>query len=258
MTAKEYIKAIDIRHSRRAYKSKHLSPEIKEVIKEMLEAVNELSDAHFTFVDDATPAFRIFKGRFSMIVVTGPDSQKAREDAGFYGESIVLQCAYHGLGTCWVGGTYNENKVYDMVDIPKKMRLYCVIVIGDAKDRYTTLERTMYNTMHKTNKPYQDMFEACDEKLPEEYAFAMTLVEKAPSSVNGRPVKFRYENGVLSVRVDEPYSDKSLDCGIAKLHFLLGVREKGLNGHWNEKNEFVQNKSNILKFENKNSSHEEE
>lgn len=257
MTNSEYIKAIEIRRSRRAYKSKPLSDDVKSVIKEMAEAVNELSEAKFTFVDNASPAFRLFRGRFSMLVVTGPDSQKAREDAGYYGESIVLQCVYHGLGTCWVSDTYNENKVYEMVDIPKRTRLYGVIVIGNAKDSLSAIERTMYNTTHKNPKTYQDMFEACDAKLPEAYAYGMSLVEKAPSAVNRRPVKFRYENGVLSARVEEPYSDKSIDCGIAKLHFLLGVRAKEVNGQWNAKNEFEETKASILKFENNNPDKEE-
>ncbi|MBR6391985.1 MAG: nitroreductase family protein [Eubacterium sp.] len=257
MTNEEYIKAIDMRRSRRAYTSKPLSEDIKNVIKEMVDAVNQISEADFTFVDDATPAFKLFTGKFSMIVISGNDTQKGREDAGFYGESIVLQCVYHGLATCWVGGTYNENKAYEMLKLPKGKRIYCVITVGYEKDRLSVVERTMYNAMHKKNKSYQDMFEACDEKLPDAYAYAMSLVEKAPSDVNSRPVKFRYENGVLSAHVEEPYSDKSIDCGIAKLHFLLGARAKEINGHWNAKNEFEEIKASILKFENKSSDKEE-
>ena len=258
MTNSEYVKAVGLRHSRRAYKNKPLSEDVKSIIREMAEAVNELSEAKFTFIDDATPAFRLFTGKFSMLVVTGPDSQKGREDAGYYGESIVLQCVYHGLSTCWVGGTYNENKVYEMLDIPKDKRLYCVITIGNTKERYTAIESTVFRTTHKKSKSYQDMFEYSDKKLPEEYANGMKLVEEAPSSVNRRPVKFRYENGVLSVHVDEPYSDKSIELGIVKLHFLLGVREKGLNGKWSYANTFEETKAEILKFENKNASHREE
>ena len=258
MTNAEYIKAIELRRSRRAYRSRPLGDDIKNVIKEMADAVNELSEAKFICVDDASKESKLVRGRFSMLVVTGPDSQKAREDAGYYGESIILQCAYHGLGTCWVGGTYNENVVYDMVDIPKDKRLFCIITIGYVKDRLSTIETTMYNTTHKKNKVYQDMFEACDEKLPEEYAYGMKLVEMAPSSVNRRPVKFRYENGELSCRVDEPYSDKSIDCGIAKLHFIIGVRAKGINGKWNYNNVFEPIKPQILKFESKNSAQKEE
>ena len=256
MTNEEYIKAIELRRSRRAYSSKPLNEDIKSVIKEMVEAVNTQPDLHFIFIDDGSSAFRIFSGKFSMIAVCGPDTQKAREDSGYYGESIVLQCAYHGLGTCWVSGTYNENKVYELADIPREERLYCVIVIGYPKNRFTAVERTMYGATHKKNKTYQDMFEYSDAKLPEEYAYGLKLVEAAPSEVNRRPVKFRYENGVFSAYVEDPYSDKSIDFGIAKLHFVLGCRAKGVYGHWSYENVFELDDSNIIKFEKTDSEEE--
>lgn len=252
MTNEQYIEAIEKRHSRRAYKQKPLGAEIKQVISQMVDAVNESAGLDFIFIDDATPFFKIFTGKFSMIVVAGPDTQKAREDCGYYGESIVLQCVYHGLGTCWVSGTYNENKVYETVNLASEKRIYAVITIGYAKDNYSLIEKTMYNATHKKSKTYQDMFEACDAKLPEEYAYGMKLVEKGPSAVNRRPVKFRYENGVLSGYVDEPYSDKSVDFGIAKLHFLIGVKSKGINGKWGFDNVFEQTQSQRIKFESKN------
>lgn len=252
MTNKEYIEAIKMRRSHRAYKSKPLSDEIKNVIKEMVDAVNENNDFEFIFVEDATPAFRLFTGKFSMIVVCGPDTQKAREDSGYYGESIILQCVYHGLGTCWVGGTYNENKVYEMLNLPLETRLYCVITIGYPKSGMTPIEKTMYAATHRKNKSYQDMFEYADEKLPEEYAYGMKMVEMAPSAVNRRPVKFRYENGVLSGYVEEPYSDKSIDFGIAKLHFVLGCREMGVFGKWSYENVFEVDNNKKIKIPERN------
>ncbi len=248
MTNDEYIKAIEMRRSRRAYGSKPLSEDIKNVIKEMVEAVNETATPDFIFVDDATPAFRLFTGKFSMIVVCGPDEQKAREECGYWGESIVLQCVYHGLATCWVGGTYNENKVYEMLDLPLGTRIYCVITIGYLKDKLSPIEKTMYSATHRKSKSYQDMIEYCDESLPEAYSYGLKLVEKAPSGVNRRPVKFRYEKGVFSGYVDEPYSDKSIDFGIAKLHFVLGCRAKGVYGSWSYENVFEEDNERIIKF----------
>lgn len=248
MTNAEYIEAVEKRHSRRAYRQKPLSQEIMQIIKAMVEAVNKDANLDFTFIEDATPFFKIFSGKFSMIVIAGPDTQKARESCGYYGESIVLQCVYHGLGTCWVSGTYNENKVYEALYLPSDKRIYAVITIGYAKDKYTLVEKTMYNATHKKNKSYQDMFEFCDAKLPETYAYGMKLVEMAPSAVNRRPVHFRYENGILSGYVDEPYSDKSVDFGIAKLHFLIGVRAKGINGKWSLDNAFEEYGGQRIKF----------
>lgn len=251
MTNEEYIKAIKMRRSRRAYKNIPLDSGIKNVIKEMIEAVNSKADLNMIFVDDATPAFKFFQGKFSMIVICGPDTQKAREDSGYYGESIILQCVYHGLGTCWVSGTYNESKTCDMIHLPKDKYIYAVIVIGYPRERDSVIEKTMYKATHKKNKSYQDMFEVCDQKLPEEYAYGMKLVELAPSAVNRRPVKFRYEKGVLSARVELPYSDQSLDFGIAKLHFVLGCRAKGVNGRWTYENTFEEIVAQRIKFEKK-------
>lgn len=250
MTNEQYIKAIEKRHSRRAYKNKPLDSDVLGIISQMVDAVNEEAGLDLILIEDATPYFQIFSGKFSMIVVAGKDSQKTREDCGYYGESIVLQCVYHGLSTCWVSGSYNENKVYEDLDLPSEKRIYAVIAIGYAKEKYTLIEKAMYKATHKKSKSYQDMFEYCDDKLPEAYAYGMQLVEKAPSAVNRRPVNFRYENGKLSGSVDEPYSDKSVDFGIAKLHFVIGAMAKGVYGKWGLDNVFEE--SQRIKFTKSN------
>lgn len=65
--------------------------------------------------------------------------------------------------------------------------------------------------------------------------FAMQMVEKAPSATNRRCVRFRYEEGKISASVDAPYSDKSLDFGIAQLHFQLGAAHQGCAGQVEQK-----------------------
>lgn len=246
MTNEEYIKAIDIRCSRRSFKNIALDDNSKNVITELVDYVNEKAGLHFAFIEDGRFAFNIQSGMMSMIAVCGDDNIPSREACGYYGETIVLQCAYHGLATCWVG-SYNENKVLERLDLPKGVRLYCVIAVGYAAKSKSLKEKMMYNATHKKSKPYQKMFEVCDEKLPEEYVFAMKQVEKAPSAVNRRPVKFRYEKGVMSGSVDEPYSDKSIDFGIAQLHFQLGAAAKGISGEW-KNGKFLTEDKTILKF----------
>lgn len=244
MTNEEYIKAIDMRSSRRTYRNTLPDNDTISIIKDMVDYVNGKAGLSFVFVDDASFAFNVFTGKFSAVAVCGPDKISAREDCGFYGETIVLQCAYHGLGTCWVSGSYNENKMLEHLNLPKGTRLYCVITIGLVKAGKSLKEKVMYNATHKTNRPYQKMIESCDDKLPEYAEYGMKLVEKAPSAVNRRPVKFRFENGVMSASVDEPYSDKSIDFGIAKLHFQLGASAKGVKGHW-ENGSFIIDENNI-------------
>ncbi len=256
MTNEEYLKAIDMRCSRRTYKSSALSPEVKQVVRDLIDYVNEKAGLSFFFMDDARFAFNLHSGMTSLIAVCGPDTVQAREKCGYWGEMIVLQCAYHGVGTCWVG-TFNENKVLERLDLSKGVRLYCVICLGNVSPSKSLKEKVMYNTTHKKCKPYQKMFDACDRKLPEDIVFAMRLVEKAPSSVNRRPVKFRYENGKISASVEDPYSDKSIDFGIAQLHFKLGMSARGVKGEWIN-GSFVIDNERIIKFPEKGQNQAEE
>ena len=235
MTNAEYIEAIGARCSRRTYSHTPPDPRVLEILQEMVDAVNRQSGLSFRLLADGTAPFTLFTGKFALVAVCGPDTEWARIQSGYFGESIVLQCVYHGLGTCWVTGTYNENKLYQMLDLPRDLRLYGVITIGNVKPGKSMKEKMMYNATHKTNKPYQKMMEACDRALPEPYVFAMQMVEKAPSATNRRCVRFRYEEGKISASVDAPYSDKSLDFGIAQLHFQLGAAHKGVQGKWNKK-----------------------
>lgn len=252
MTNEEYIKAIEMRRSRRTYSPHPLDRATLNVIQSLVDAVNQNAGLHFRLVEDGKAPFTIFTGSFSYIAVCAQDTEKARIQCGYYGESIVLQCVYHGLGTCWVTGTYDENKVYDALDIPKDEMLYGVIVIGRVKPKLSTKEKIMYNATHKNSKTYQNMFEVCDAKLPPYYEYAMQLVEKAPSATNRRPVHFKYENGVISGSVDTPYSDKSIDFGIAQLHFQLGAAAKGLKGEWDYTGRFCTMDDKVIKFPENN------
>ena len=87
--------------------------------------------------------------------------------------------------------------------------------------------------------------------------FVRRLVEKERSSVNRRRVKFRYENGGFTASVSEPYSDKSIDFGIAQLHFQLGMSAKGIKGEW-KNGEFIEDTQRILKFPKRETETEEE
>ena len=234
MTNEEYLKAIEMRVSRRAFAPRQMDGDTLSVLSQLTEAANKSGEVRFRFIEDATGVSRLLSGRYSAIALCGDDNEKTRIKIGYWGETIVLQCVYHGLGTCWITGTYDENKVLAKLQLPKDERLYGIIVVGLVKEKQSHKEKMIYNINHKQNKPYQKMFAVCDRKLPPYYEKAMKLVERAPSDTNRRDIHFRYENGVISAYVDEPYSDKSIEFGIAQLHFNLGAASMGVKGEWDK------------------------
>ena len=248
MTNEEYVKAIEMRQSRRTYSSRPLDDATLQVIRDLVDIVNKNSGLDMRFIEDATPAFTFFTGKFCMIALCGDDSEKTRIKLGYFAQMIALECVYHGLGTCYVSGTYNENKVLEVLKLPKETRLYAGLVIGNVKPKLSTKEKFVHKITHKTNKTYQNMFETCDRKLPPYYVKAMQLVEMAPSGTNARPVHFKYEDGVMSAYVDEPYSEKSIDFGIAQLHFKIGAESMGVKGEWDINGKFCPKSTKVIKL----------
>jgi hypothetical protein len=58
----------------------------------------------------------------------------------------------------------------------------------------------------------------------------------APSARNRQPWRFRIKENEIVIRTDKDVAHEAisrrLDCGIAMLHFELGVRAAGLSGEW--------------------------
>ena len=59
MTNDEYIKAIEMRCSRRTYRSVGLDDSTKAVIKNLVDIVNKNAGLDFRFVDDGSSAFTL-------------------------------------------------------------------------------------------------------------------------------------------------------------------------------------------------------
>jgi nitroreductase len=54
-------------------------------------------------------------------------------DNGIAGEHLVLQAAELGIGTCWVGW-FNEKKVKELLAVPKKLKVLCLIAMGYPRE----------------------------------------------------------------------------------------------------------------------------
>jgi hypothetical protein len=63
----------------------------------------------------------------------------------------------------------------------------------------------------------------------------LRAVQVAPSAVNRQPWRFRLDGETVIVACDAPdggHISRRVDCGIAMLHFELGIRQSGRDGTW--------------------------
>lgn len=220
--------AIINRKSRRCYLGEPLAEDDRLRIEKLIAEANRESGLNFSYIEDASLAFAnadktygLFSGVVSIIALKGPKAdENLLEKAGYYGEKIVLHATDMGLGSCWVGGSFDRDKV----EIGHDEKLPAVITIGYVEEELTVHERDMKKRVgldHKTG-PEMLVADLAWEDLPDWLREGMTAVSLAPSARNTQKAEFSYEDGRLTASIANDYRMDMVDLGIAKLHFEIG------------------------------------
>lgn len=222
------LEAIDLRRSRRTYLNTPIASDSINKLKAFIEQYNKQSGLSIQFIEDGSKAFQglnitygMFSGVRSFIAIVGKISDElAKEKAGYYGELLVLKATQFGLGTCWVGGTYNRKQC--PCTVKKDEALLIIIPVGNVSEKNSLKENTIYKLVHRHTKALEELYSS-DEHVPEWFTQGMKAVQKAPSAVNKQPVHFRYEAGTVTAAVNNMDNSLPIDLGIAKAHFELGA-----------------------------------
>ena len=134
MTIQEAMQA---RHSVRSYKEKKIPEELVTRLNAEIEACNREGGLHIQLVTDEPHAFDgwmahygKFTGVRNYIALIGPESARLEEQAGYYGERLVLLAQTLGLNTCWVAMTFSKGAARQRCTIARGEKLACVIALG--------------------------------------------------------------------------------------------------------------------------------
>lgn len=228
-------RAIENRISRRKFEKEPVTNSEKKTIIALINELNEASGLAMAFLEDGSNAFQklrksygLFTNVRSVILMKGNKELKdLKERIGYYGEELVLAITDLGLGTCWVGGTFDKDEL--IVDDSEE--LVCVVLVGKVAAPSLT-EKMMRSATHRKVKSMADRI-ISDQPLPQWVQNGMKAVLLAPSAKNTQKAMFKYENNILSVQIADDYSLDLIDLGIAKKHFEIeagGTFEFGNGG----------------------------
>jgi nitroreductase len=215
--------AIDERRSRRLYLTKPIDATILSALLNKIDQYNAESGLSIRFIEDGSAAFSnlrksygLFSGVRSLLVMAGPkNTPHLKEKVGYFGEMLVLEATILGLGTCWVGGTFDtKNPIFQLTD---NETLVCVIPVGFV-ETLSFKERMVHQMVAGKSKSIEQLLNS-DSKLPDGMLEAFKAVQKAPSAANRQPVRFRYGNGVLTTFTDDDGKFNLVDLGIVKANF---------------------------------------
>lgn len=222
----DYAEAIAVRISRRTYCNDEIAPQLLEVLKQRIAEVNRESGLNITWLADGGAAmaggksYGMFHGVRSLLVLKGDSGLPyLREKIGYYGESLLLEATALGLGTCWVGGTFDKKALA----VPAEEELVCVAPVGHVAKKETVKEKLMRGVVHRKSKSIEELLQA-DVPVSDELRHAMELVQRAPTARNLQKVTFVLKDGVITAHVPDDYHLDMVDLGICKLHFECGMQ----------------------------------
>ncbi len=187
------------------------------------------------------------------------------EDFGFQLELIVLKSTELGLGSCWLGGTFNRGRFAQRAGVKESSRqsIPAVIALGNidptADPKNGKIRRAVGGGARKAS---QELFFDSTFLSPltpaaagEAWSPVLEAVRFGPSASNKQPWRLvrslppagsprwhlylcrtpGYGSGLVS-KLAKVADIQRIDMGIAMAHFQLAAQETGLPGEWMPEN----------------------
>ena len=257
------IEAIKRRTSVRSYQARGLAAQTLQALRELLakprsgpfgNAVRfELISLDQAGRDEVRRlgTYGVIKGASQYIAAAVGAAPRGMEDFGSCFEDVVVRCTQLGLGTCWLGGSFDRAGFARQIGLAQDEVLPCVTPVGYPADRRSLMDRMMRAMAGSDNrKPWGELFFeddfshplAEDQGRPQHQA--LRCVRLAPSASNKQPWRLvAGRGGSLHLFLQRtrgygrwfPGVDlQRIDIGIAMSHLALAARELGLNGGWEQ------------------------
>ncbi len=250
---------IRIRTSRRTYRPEPLSEEILETIRQQLVEIQEGplgSKMEFSLIslhDISTQKLKLgtygfIQGARYFIAGQIIPSKEAFLDYGFSLEKLILSLTRMGLGTCWLGGTFDRSEFAKAIHLKEGQVIPAITPVG-----YATASRGLGDRLirlgagSKNRLPWEKVFFDQKSGAPLEsggndpWHSILESVRIGPSASNNQPWRIVADGNLFRFYISrKPGYQKAfsmvdmqmLDMGIAMAHFDLTAREKGIIPEW--------------------------
>ncbi len=250
------VKLVIQRKSIRTYTSKPLSNEIKSQIEEYFTKLDNpwgvkinytLIETKGANTNEKLGTYGVIRNASSFIAATLFDSEFALEALGFELEVLILYLTGLGIGTCWLGGTFNRGEFAKEAKLKEGQIIPIITPIGYPAKK-TSLTDKLMRKMSKgdSRKEWNQLFFLQDfsteltKKEAGFYSDALEMVRLAPSASNKQPWRiiketntyhfFEYSTPGYSKTFN--YDIQRIDMGIAAAHFQLTIKDKAVKGEF--------------------------
>lgn len=247
--------SVKSRYSVRSYDSQKVDDSTKEKIMSYLDGFcNPLGPKiRVQMIEKDTAAggeklgtYGVIKGAKLYLGVTIMNEEYALEALGYEFEQLVLYATSLGLGTCWLGGTFNRSAFTAAMEIREGEIFAILSPLGYPAKKKSFMEQIMRRSTKADGRlPWSELFFEKDfssvlsEERAGEYAFPLEMLRLAPSAVNKQPWRvvkddkgFHFFEKKTMGGEHGSIDMQRIDVGIGMCHFHLGAVEKNLKGHF--------------------------
>jgi nitroreductase len=195
--------------------------------------------------------YGFIQGATGFIIGLVQDGAKNLEDFGYCMEQVVLFATDLGLGTCWLGGTFNRSTFAARAGLRIGEQMPAVAAVGHIGSRRGLMSRIIRRGAGSDRRyPWANLFfrERLGQPIPAEeagpYAPVLEMVRLAPSASNKQPWRIVQDGSAWhfylqrtggyrrTARFGGVPDLQRADMGIAMCHWELSAQETGLPGHW--------------------------
>lgn len=248
--------AVKKRYSVRNYNEQEVELDKRKAIESFVDSLNNpfgkkvsfhLLDNEEMKGQEKLGTYGVIKGAKKYIGTTIKLEPMALEALGYELEAVILYLAHLGLGTCWLGGTFNRKGFAKAMDIGESELFPIITPYGYAATKKHIKEIAMRKIIRADHrKDWNELFYINDfhspltKKEARELAFPLEMVRLGPSASNKQPWRILlkdnechfYEYKEPGYSASFPYDIQRVDMGIAAAHFDFAVKEKGLKGYF--------------------------
>ena len=195
--------------------------------------------------------YGIIKHPPAFIIGAVSSGKDAVLDYGYALEGIVLAATALGLGTCWLGGTFDRGSAKHLLNLKIGEIIPAITPVGLAAENLSLTERTMrFFAGSDARKPWDQLFfdgeagRPLDKLSAGPWVPVLEAVRFGPSASNKQPWRILREGSSrfnLLFAEDKAYNNalgipiQELDIGIAMKHFALAAEACGLPGKWSRR-----------------------
>ncbi|QGT99286.1 Nitroreductase family protein [Candidatus Syntrophocurvum alkaliphilum] len=195
--------------------------------------------------------YGFIKGTQTFIVgIMKKDKENNHLDYGYSFEKLILFLTGLDIGTCWLGASFNRNKITKLVELQEDEIIPCITPIGYAENKMRFMEKAIRLTAKSDHrKDWSELFFNTNllpltKNQAEKLEIPLEMIRLGPSASNKQPWRIIIDNEKVHFYLKRTpnygkylaYDIQMIDIGIACCHFQISSEELGLKGEWTIKN----------------------